>query len=130
MRPTLNAYGDTSKYVERFARKIKPGDEITIMLTTPPREVEVKPENIPVNIVYEDDYLAIVNKAAGMVVHPGFGNYSGTLVNALAWHFQNLPVSRTKLSNDQVLERPGLVHRIDKNTTGLLVIAKTELAMG
>jgi 23S rRNA pseudouridine1911/1915/1917 synthase len=109
--------------------RIRPGDEISIVLATPPRVVEVKPENIPVNIVYEDDYFAIVNKAAGMVVHPGYGNYTGTLVNALAWHFENLPVSRTKLSNDQVLERPGLVHRIDKNTTGLIVIAKTELAM-
>jgi 23S rRNA pseudouridine1911/1915/1917 synthase len=109
--------------------KIRPGDEISIVLTVPPRIVEVRPENIPVNIIYEDDYLAIVNKEAGMVVHPGYGNYTGTLVNALAWHFQNLPVSKTKLGNDQVLERPGLVHRIDKNTTGLLVIAKTELAM-
>lgn len=109
--------------------RIKPGDEISIVLTVPPRIVEVKPEKIPVNIVYEDEYLAIVNKAAGMVVHPGYGNYTGTLVNALAWHFENLPVSRTKLGHDQVLERPGLVHRIDKNTTGLIVIAKTELAM-
>jgi 23S rRNA pseudouridine1911/1915/1917 synthase len=109
--------------------RIKPGDEISIVLTVPPRIVEVKPENIPVNIVYEDEYLAVVNKAAGMVVHPGYGNYTGTLVNALAWHFQNLPKTKTKLNNDQVLERPGLVHRIDKNTTGLVIIAKTELAM-
>jgi 23S rRNA pseudouridine1911/1915/1917 synthase len=109
--------------------KIKPHDTIAILLTTPPRIVEVKPENIPVNIVFEDDYLAIVNKPAGMVVHPGFGNYTGTLVNALAWHFEQLPETKTKLSNDQVLERPGLLHRIDKNTSGLIVIAKTEMAM-
>jgi 23S rRNA pseudouridine1911/1915/1917 synthase len=109
--------------------KIKPLDEISIVLATPPRVVEVKPENIPVDIVYEDDYLCVVNKKPGMVVHPGYGNYTGTLVNALAYHFDNLPKSRTRLNHDQYLERPGLVHRIDKNTSGILIIAKTELAM-
>lgn len=109
--------------------KIKPLDEISIVLTVPPRDVEVVPENIPVNITYEDDYLLIVNKEPGMVVHPAYGNYRGTLVNALAYHFQNLPFTRTKLNNDVYMDRPGLVHRIDKNTSGIIIIAKTELAM-
>lgn len=109
--------------------RIKPLDEISIVLTVPPRDVEVVPENIPVDITYEDDYLLIVNKKPGMVVHPGYGNYRGTLVNALAYHFQNLPTMRTKLNNDVYMERPGLVHRIDKNTSGIIIIAKTELAM-
>ncbi|HQQ93613.1 MAG TPA: RluA family pseudouridine synthase [Bacteroidia bacterium] len=109
--------------------RIKPLDEISIVLTTPPRILEVVPENIPIDIVYEDDYLVVVNKKPGMVVHPAYGNYRGTLVNALAYHFKNLPKSRSKLNNDLYLDRPGLVHRIDKNTSGLLVIAKTELAM-
>jgi 23S rRNA pseudouridine1911/1915/1917 synthase len=108
---------------------VKPGDEVSIVLATPPRIVEVLPENIPINIVYEDDYIVVVNKKPGMVVHPGHGNYTGTLINALAFHFQNLPKTRTKLNNDQYLERPGLVHRIDKFTSGILIIAKTELAM-
>jgi 23S rRNA pseudouridine1911/1915/1917 synthase len=108
---------------------IKPGDEVSIVLATPPRVLEVLPENIPIDVVYEDDYIVVVNKKPGMVVHPGFGNYNGTLVNALAYHFRNLPKSRTKLNNDQYLERPGLVHRIDKNTSGILIIAKTEVAM-
>jgi 23S rRNA pseudouridine1911/1915/1917 synthase len=109
--------------------RIKPLDEISIMLTVPPRNVEVVPENIPIDITYEDDYIVIVNKKPGMVVHPAYGNYTGTLVNALAWHFDNLPKTRTKLSNDLYLERPGLVHRIDKNTSGIIIIAKTDLAM-
>lgn len=109
--------------------KIKPLDEISIVLTVPPRNTELIAENIPIDIIYEDEYLAVVNKKAGMVVHPAYGNYSGTLVNALLYHFKNLPTSRTKLNNDLYLERPGLVHRIDKNTSGILIIAKTELAM-
>ncbi len=109
--------------------KIKPLDEISIVLTVPPRNIEVIPENIPIDITYEDDYLLIVNKKPGMVVHPAYGNYTGTLVNALAYHFENLPKTRTKLNNDLFLDRPGLVHRIDKNTSGTLIIAKTELAM-
>ncbi len=103
--------------------KIKPHDVITVSLPEPPRDTDVKPENIPLNIVFEDDYLLIVNKPAGMVVHPAFQNWSGTLVNALAYHFQQLPQMP---GNDG---RPGLVHRIDKDTSGLLVIAKTEIAM-
>jgi 23S rRNA pseudouridine1911/1915/1917 synthase len=109
--------------------KIKPLDEISIMLTVPPRNTEILPENIPLDITYEDDYLAIVNKKPGMVVHPAYGNYTGTLVNALMYHFKNLPTTKTKLNNDLFLDRPGLVHRIDKNTSGIIIIAKTELAM-
>lgn len=102
--------------------KIKPLDSVRIMLPEVPRDTEVYPENIPLNIVYEDDALLIVNKPAGMVVHPGYNNYNGTLVNALVYHFENLP------SRDEY-HRPGLVHRIDKDTSGLLVIAKTEKAL-
>jgi 23S rRNA pseudouridine1911/1915/1917 synthase len=93
------------------------------MFNNPPREVELIPQDIPLDIVYEDEDIVILNKEAGMVVHPGFGNYSGTLVNALAFHFKDLP------ANGGDLTRPGLVHRIDKNTTGLMVIAKNEAAM-
>lgn len=104
--------------------KVKPEDKISISLSEPPREPsEIIPENIPINIIYEDDSLLIVNKEPEMVVHPGFNNYTGTLVHALAHHFQNLPTGR----NGEM--RPGLVHRIDKGTSGLLVIAKTEFAM-
>lgn len=109
--------------------KIKPFDEISIVLSVPPRDVDIVPEDIPINIVYEDDYIAVVNKEPGMVVHPGYGNYRGTLVNALAYRFQNLPTTTTKLNNDVKMERPGLVHRIDKNTSGIVIIAKTEMAM-
>lgn len=101
--------------------KVKPFDEIKVMLAHPPFENRVDPENIPLDIVYEDDALLLINKPAGLVVHPGHGNYTGTLVNALAYHFENLPKNSS--------ERPGLVHRIDKDTTGLLVIAKTDQAM-
>lgn len=103
--------------------KVRPGDEIVISLPEPPRDNEVIPENIPIEIVYEDQDLLVVNKAAGMVVHPAYQNWSGTLVNALAYHFSNLP----EMPNNE--GRPGLVHRIDKDTSGLLVIAKTEIAM-
>lgn len=101
--------------------KVKPFDVVRIMLSHPPFENRIDPENIPLDIVYEDDALLLINKPPGLVVHPGHGNYTGTLVNALAYHFENLP----KNSSD----RPGLVHRIDKDTSGLLVIAKTEAAM-
>jgi len=103
--------------------KVRPGDVITVSFPEPPRDTDVVPENIPLNIVYEDEYLLVVNKPAGMVVHPAYQNWNGTLVNALTWHFQNLPEMP---GNDG---RPGLVHRIDKDTSGLLVIAKTEKAM-
>jgi 23S rRNA pseudouridine1911/1915/1917 synthase len=103
--------------------KVRPLDVITISLPEPPRDDLVVPENIPLNIIYEDDDLLVVNKEAGMVVHPAYQNWQGTLVNALAYHFENLPTSRNGRG------RPGLVHRIDKDTSGLLVIAKSELAM-
>ena len=102
--------------------KVKAGDVVTVEYITPKTEFELIPEDIPLNILYEDDDFLIVNKDAGMVVHPGFGNYSGTLVNALAFHFKNLP-------NMGEESRPGLVHRIDKNTSGILVIAKNENSM-
>lgn len=101
--------------------KVKPFDVVRVMLSHPPFENHIVPENIPLDIIYEDDVLLVINKPAGLVVHPGHGNYTGTLVNALAYHFDNLPMNSS--------ERPGLVHRIDKNTSGLLVVAKTEAAM-
>lgn len=101
--------------------KVKAHDVITVRFEHPPYEMLLTPEDLPIDIVYEDDALLVVNKAAGMVVHPGHGNYSGTLINALAFHFDNLPNNSS--------DRPGLVHRIDKDTTGLLVVAKTEEAM-
>lgn len=109
--------------------RIKPGDDIRIFLPHPPRIIDIIPEEIPLDIRYEDDYLIMVNKPAGMVVHPAYGHYSGTLVNALLFHFQHLPVQSQLVSGDLKLERPGLVHRIDKNTSGILLIAKTEHAM-
>jgi 23S rRNA pseudouridine1911/1915/1917 synthase len=109
--------------------RVKPHDVITIVLPNPPREIELIPENIPLDIVYEDDDLVVVNKKPGMVVHPAYGNYSGTLVNALVYHFQNLPASKAMLNKDVSVQRPGLVHRIDKNTSGIIIIAKTEMAM-
>jgi len=98
--------------------KVKPLDVVSIMVTKPPVDTELVPEDIPLDIVYEDTDILVVNKPAGMVVHPGHGNYTGTLVNGLAWHFKE----DTKFATDD--PRPGLVHRIDKNTSGLLVIAK------
>lgn len=108
---------------------IKPGDQISIVLSVPPKDVEVVPEDLPINIVYEDDDIIVVNKEPGMVVHPAYGHYTGTLVNALAYRFQNLPTSKTKLTDELSIQRPGLVHRIDKNTSGIILVAKTELAM-
>lgn len=109
--------------ITKASYQVKPEDIITVSLPYPPRDNTLLPENIPLDIIFEDDELLIVNKKPGMVVHPGHGNWSGTLVNALIYHFQNLPTSR----NGEI--RPGLVHRIDKDTSGLLVIAKTEFAM-
>ncbi|MFV0365765.1 MAG: RluA family pseudouridine synthase [Mangrovibacterium sp.] len=103
--------------------KVKPADEISIVMDYPRHELRIIPEDIPLDVVYEDDQLIVINKPAGLVVHPGHGNYSGTLVNALAWRYKDLP-----LFNNENDLRPGLVHRIDKNTSGLLVVAKTELA--
>lgn len=104
--------------------KVKPNDEVSIVLPFPVREVELVPEDIPLSIVYEDDQVIVVNKPADMVVHPGYGNYRGTLVNALVYHFDNLP----QRIHDY-FGRPGLVHRLDKHTTGVIVIAKTEHAL-
>ena len=101
--------------------KVKPNDQVRVLFQHPPHENLLVAEDIPLDIVYEDDQLLVVNKPAGMVVHPGHGNYSGTLINALIFHFDNLPNNSS--------ERPGLVHRIDKDTSGLLVVAKTEHAM-
>ncbi len=101
--------------------KVKAGDVVQVLFEHPPYEFLLTPEDIPLDIVYEDEAVLVVNKPAGMVVHPGHGNYSGTLINALTFHFDNLPQNSSN--------RPGLVHRIDKDTSGLLVIAKTEEAM-
>lgn len=101
--------------------KVKANDIVRVLMEQPPFENIIIPENIPLDIVYEDEDLLVVNKEPGLVVHPGHGNYTGTLVNALAYHFENLPLNSS--------ERPGLVHRIDKDTSGLLVIAKTEWTM-
>ncbi len=103
--------------------KVKPLDVISVVLPHPPRDTEVYPEDIPLEIVFEDDDVLLVNKSAGMVVHPGYNNYTGTLVNALVYHFQQLPQLP---GNDG---RPGLVHRIDKDTSGLLLISKNERSM-
>lgn len=102
--------------------KVKPRDIVTVMMAYPRREIEIIPEDIPLDIVYEDEALLVVNKPASMVVHPSYGHYSGTLVNALAWHLRGNPLF------DAADPRPGLVHRIDKDTSGLLVVAKTEKA--
>lgn len=104
--------------------KVKPADEIAIVLPYPIREITLIPQNIPIEIAYEDEDLLVVNKPSNMVVHPGYGNYKDTLVNALVYYIDNLP----KPPSDY-FGRPGLVHRIDKNTTGLLVVAKTEMAL-
>jgi 23S rRNA pseudouridine1911/1915/1917 synthase len=103
--------------------KIKPFDVVTVSMPHPPRETDIIAEDIPLNIIYEDDDVLVLNKPAGMVVHPAYGNWSGTVVNALVYHFQHLPTGR----NGEA--RPGLIHRIDKDTSGLLVIAKTEYSM-
>jgi len=102
--------------------KVKPKDRITVELSYPPQEIELIPENIPLTIIYEDDDVIVINKQAGLVVHPGYGNFTGTLVNGLIYHFENLP--KTDVPN-----RPGLIHRLDKNTTGIMVIAKTDHAL-
>ncbi|HOK51515.1 MAG TPA: RluA family pseudouridine synthase, partial [Bacteroidales bacterium] len=103
--------------------KVKPGDEISVLLTFPPREQEIIPENIPLDIVYEDEDIVVVNKEAGMVVHPAYGNFTGTLINALYYRYKDLPLFQ------QGDLRPGLVHRIDKDTSGILVVAKNELSL-
>ncbi len=99
--------------------KMKPGDEVEVELPEP-TELDLEPENLPIDIVYEDEYLLVVNKPQGMVVHPAPGNYGGTLVNALLWHCKD------SLSSINGVIRPGIVHRIDKDTSGLLIVAKTD----
>lgn len=101
--------------------RVKAGDEVKVLFEHPPYEFLLTPEAIPLDIVFEDDQILVVDKPAGMVVHPGHGNYSGTLINALVHHFKDLPNNSSG--------RPGLVHRIDKDTSGLLVVAKTDVAM-
>ena len=103
--------------------KVKPGDEVVVALPHPPRDTEVVAEDIALDVRYEDDELLVIHKPAGMVVHPAYQNWTGTLVNALAYRFQHLPTTRHGEG------RPGLVHRIDKDTSGLMVVAKTEAAM-
>jgi 23S rRNA pseudouridine1911/1915/1917 synthase len=102
--------------------KVKPFDDISVVLACPPHDTEVIPEDIPLNIVYEDDDLIVINKKAGMVVHPAYGNYTGTLVNALCFYLKDILVC------DGIMENPRLVHRIDKDTSGIMVVAKTEYA--
>jgi 23S rRNA pseudouridine1911/1915/1917 synthase len=102
--------------------KVKPRDLITILLPDAPREFELIAEDIPLNIVFEDEEIIILNKQPGLVVHPGYSNYTGTLVNGLLWHFKQLPGKTDDL-------RPGLVHRLDKDTSGIMVVAKTEYAL-
>lgn len=116
-----NGYVKVNGVPVKSSYKVKPYDVITIEMPYPVRDMELIPENIPIEIVYEDDDLVILMKPKNMVVHPGFGNFSGTLLNAMLYHFQNLPKNSDA--------RPGLVHRLDKNTTGLMVIAKTEEAL-
>lgn len=103
--------------------RVKPRDVVSVVFAHPPRDREIIPQNIPIDIVYEDDDVVVVNKPAGLVVHPGHGNYSGTLVNALMYHLQHLPLFQQKQP------RPGLVHRLDKDTSGIMVLAKNEYAM-
>jgi 23S rRNA pseudouridine1911/1915/1917 synthase len=107
--------------------KVKPGQRISVLVPKPPGDgTRIVPQQIPLDIIYEDDDLLVLNKSAGMVVHPGVGHWRGTLVNALAWHFQRNKVPTIGNGKDN---RVGLVHRIDKNTSGLMVVAKTEYAM-
>ena len=102
--------------------KVRPGDVVTLMLDRPRHDTSIVAEDLPINVVYEDQDIMVVNKAAGMVVHPGAGNFTGTLVNAIAWHLRDLK------SYDPNDPEVGLVHRIDKDTSGLLVVAKTPQA--
>jgi len=113
-----------NKKVVKSNYKVKPLDEISIVLPYPVQEIELIAEDIPLNILYEDDEVMVVNKEAGMVVHPAYGNYTGTLVNALVYHFDSID-----LPHNGVPSRPGIVHRLDKNTTGIMVVAKTEHAL-
>ncbi|MBL4593240.1 MAG: RluA family pseudouridine synthase [Flavobacteriales bacterium] len=118
----IEGYIIVNKKTVKSNYKVKPLDEVSLELPYPPTEIELIPEDIPLDIIYEDDDVLVLNKQAGLVVHPGYGNFTGTLVNGLIYHFENLP--KTDVPN-----RPGLVHRLDKNTTGIMVVAKTEHAL-
>lgn len=109
--------------------RVKPDDVITIVFPKPPREKKLLSENIPLDILFEDEEIIVLHKPAGMVVHPGHGNYSGTLVNGLVYHFQQLPKPKSKYPSEDDEMRPGLVHRLDKDTSGVMVIAKNEVSM-
>ncbi len=113
----------------RSSYKVKPGDVITIVLAYPPKEINITPENIPLDIVYEDEDLMVINKKAGMVVHPAYGNYSGTMVNALLYYLNGKVASLKASLDDANSVRPGLVHRLDKETSGLIIVAKNELSL-
>lgn len=111
--------------VAKPSQKVKPGDEISIVLPYPQRDTEVLPEDIPLNILFEDDHILVLDKQAGLVVHPGHGNWTGTLVNGLLFHLgKNLPSTP-----GAQIPRPGLVHRLDKDTSGVMVVGKTEEAL-
>ena len=110
-----------NKHSVKSNYKVKPEDIISIVLPYPVNELELIPQDIPIEIIYEDNEVCVVNKTANMVVHPGYGNYDGTLVNALIFHFEQLPELPSNYFG-----RPGLVHRLDKHTTGVMVVAKTE----
>lgn len=110
--------------VVKASYSVKPGDVISFFLPHPPPP-KLEGEDIPLDIVYEDADLVIINKPAGLVMHPGVGNFTGTLVNGLIFHLQNLP----KSTGDEKNIRPGLVHRIDKNTSGIVVVAKNDYAL-
>lgn len=114
--------------------KVKPRDVVSVVLPKPPSSGHIKPENIPLDVRYEDDHLMVIYKPAGLVVHPGIGNHSGTLVNAVAYYLQQKQKTKAARPDMPILEgnspdRPGIVHRIDKNTSGLMVIAKSDEAM-
>jgi len=115
--------------VVKSSYRVKPDDIITIVLAHPPKEINIDPENIPIDVVYEDQDLLVINKKAGMVVHPAHGNYSGTLVNALLYYLNGKDASLKAKLDDQNSVRPGLVHRLDKETSGLMIVAKNELAL-
>jgi len=119
-----------NKKPTKASYKVRPHDNISVIFPYPKREIELIAENIPINVVYEDNDILIINKEPGMVVHPGVGNFTGTLMNALMYHIENLPQSERISEKDPFGQlRPGLVHRIDKNTSGLLVIAKNDIAL-
>lgn len=119
-----NGFVHANGIAVKSSYKVKPKDVITIEMPYPVREIELIPENLPLDILYEDDDLIVINKAAGMVVHPGHGNYTGTLINAVMYHLQQQP---RKVGKEEA--RPGLVHRLDKLTTGVMVMAKTDYAL-